>query len=418
MRVLWFSVTTSLYNDKRNIHNGGGWIDSLERIVVDNNQIDLAVAFVENSLDIPFQKVESEYVTYYLMGLKRNLFQRLKDKFSFADIDNETLLRCMSVISDYNPDLIHIFGSEWCFGLIKEKTNIPIVIHMQGCWPTYRNAIYPPGFSKINKYFENIFNFHKIFQQIISEKQSKYRARREEHILRINNNYMGRTRWDLALTMLYNKKSNYYYCSEALRPEIADCKGKWNSHRVEPMEIITVGGSNTLKGYDVVLKTAFLLKENSDLYFKWNLCGPTTQDMVDFEKKTGIKCRDVNVFPLGRCSTEQVKEYLLSSYIYVHTAYIDNSPNSVCEAQYLGLPIIATSVGGIPSLFSIEYPTDFLIPTNDPYYLASKILQLNKDKNLLNKLSELNYKTAQNRHNKETLYQSLMECYKAMINLH
>ena len=33
MRILWFSVTPSLFNPHTNKHNGGGWIASLEQII-------------------------------------------------------------------------------------------------------------------------------------------------------------------------------------------------------------------------------------------------------------------------------------------------------------------------------------------------------------------------------------------------
>ena len=42
MRVLWFSVTPSLYDEKKY----GGWIASLERIVKKyGNNIELAISF-------------------------------------------------------------------------------------------------------------------------------------------------------------------------------------------------------------------------------------------------------------------------------------------------------------------------------------------------------------------------------------
>ncbi len=45
MRILWFSVTPSLFNPHSNGHNGGGWIASLEQIVRKNKDIELEVAF-------------------------------------------------------------------------------------------------------------------------------------------------------------------------------------------------------------------------------------------------------------------------------------------------------------------------------------------------------------------------------------
>ena len=45
MRILWFSVTPSLFNPHSNGHNGGGWIASLEQIARKNKNIELGVVF-------------------------------------------------------------------------------------------------------------------------------------------------------------------------------------------------------------------------------------------------------------------------------------------------------------------------------------------------------------------------------------
>ena len=101
-----------------------------------------------------------------------------------------------------------------------------------------------------------------------------------------------------------------------------------------------------------MLKTAQLLKQYTNIKFEWLLLGPTALDMKVPERLAGVKCSETNIVLTGKCSAEVVKDYLLSSNLYIHTAYIDNSPNAICEAQYLGLPIISTNVGGISSLFS------------------------------------------------------------------
>ena len=41
---------------------------------------------------------------------------------------------------------------------------------------------------------------------------------------------------------------------------------------------------------------------------------------------------------------------LLDSHLYVYPSLMDNSPNALCEAQLLGVPCIATYVGGIPKM--------------------------------------------------------------------
>lgn len=409
MKVLWFSVTPSLYSNKRNAANGGGWIESLERIVSRAHDCTLAISFLDNTAT-EF-KVQSDAVTYYPLIIKRGLIKHYIDLYSSKYIDQLTIKKCVNVIEDFKPDIIHIFGSEWCFGLLKEYTDIPIVIHMQGSWPPYRNAIMPPSFSSNDDILRYFFNPRKLLSLYLNRHGSLYRSKREEKILSINKYYMGRTRWDRAITRLYNPESEYYFCNEALRNAFIDESRSWCYQDANTHTIVTVGACNTLKGYDVILKTAKLLRQHCKDDIHWILCGADKKGIKIFEKKSGIKSESVGVTLLGKCSAEKIKDTLLASVLYVHTSYIDNSPNSICEAQYLGLPIISTNVGGIPSLFDTEYPNDMLVPTNDPYYLASKIIELINNEGKLQEMSNLNKSVSKKRHNDDAIYRSLLDCY-------
>jgi len=53
---------------------------------------------------------------------------------------------------------------------------------------------------------------------------------------------------------------------------------------------------------------------------------------------------------LGSLEVNEMVEAMKISRFMVHPSYIDNSPNSICEAQILGLPVVATNVGGVESL--------------------------------------------------------------------
>lgn len=414
MKVLWFSVTPSLYGQTTSAHNGGGWIASLERIVRKCEQIRLAVAFMDPQNANLF-KVEQDNVTYYPITIKRSLIGKIKDRYTYKEIDKLTLLSCNKVIKDFQPDVIHVFGSEWCFGLIKQFTNIPVIIHMQGCWPPYRNAAYPPGYSYKDKLFKNCFNPLKLLSIILQEHLSKERSKREELILSQTAYFMGRTQWDYALTKLYAPRSRYFYCSEALRSEFMDKSQQWNLTKRSKYILVTVGGGHTLKGLDVVLRTADLLTKWSNVKFEWRLLGPTRKDMKLFESLTKIQSDKVNVYPLGRKSAMEVKEQLLGSDIYIHTAYIDNSPNSICEAQFLGLPIISTNVGGILSLFPENYPKDLLVPANDPYFLAYKIKETLANDSLRKDLSIKNMEIARVRHSEQEIISHLLRIYLQLL---
>lgn len=414
MKVLWFSVTPSLFSSNKQGHNGGGWIASLERIVTSRSDIQLGVAFISSEYNSRINIIRNNTV-YYPICLRRNVWQKFRDRFSYSDIDSTIISKCLDVIADFNPDIIQIFGSEWCFGLLKDHTNIPIVIHMQGCWPPYQNAGLPPGVSDLNEYLRRLFSpksllgykFHKIL--------SRKRAEREEYILRQNQYYMGRTRWDKALISLYAPKAKYFYCSEALRETFMRSDSKWVYKKKNKFIFTTVGGGHYLKGYDMLLKAARLIRKNSNIDFEWRLLGPDKSIMKVFENICKCRCSELNVIPLGRCEADEVNMNLLEADLYIHCAYVDNSPNSICEAQYLGLPVIATNVGGVPSLFSENYPSDMLVPTNDPYYLASKIIEVLHSSEQIRRMSELNYQIARRRHSEDNIYDNLLSVYKQIV---
>lgn len=123
---------------------------------------------------------------------------------------------------------------------------------------------------------------------------------------------------------------------------------------------------------------------------------------------------DNNVKILGFTQPEELINILCESTIYVHTAYIENSPNSICEAQYLGLPVVSTHVGGIETL--LDGGNDgVLVPANDPWRMANAILELAKDNNLMMTYSDNGFNHAHCRHKPENILRDLMSCYKLVI---
>jgi len=72
--------------------------------------------------------------------------------------------------------------------------------------------------------------------------------------------------------------------------------------------------------------------------------------------------------------------------IFLNTNRIDNTPVSVIEACALGLPIVATRVGGISDLLT-HNESALLVPDNDDRAMAEAILQLLRDPDLAARLS-------------------------------
>lgn len=75
-----------------------------------------------------------------------------------------------------------------------------------------------------------------------------------------------------------------------------------------------------------------------------------------------------------------------SADIYLNTNHVDNMPVSVVEACAMGLPVVATAVGGVPDLLTHE-DTGLLVPDNDEKAMGAAILRLLDDPTLTGKLS-------------------------------
>lgn len=406
MKILWFSVTPSMFNPRSNSHNGGGWIAALEQLVRQEPSIELGVAFQYPNADF---KYERDSVNYYPIPVRRkSIFQRLQGK----DGKIEMINHCLRIIDDFQPDLIQIFGSENDFGLLCLQTDIPIVIHMQGCLPPYYNALFPVGMNKYDFFFCKGLTWHFRWMGLRSELSFRKRAEQEIQTIQHCRYFMGRTDWDKRMVNLFNPKAVYFHCEEALRNSFLTGNKHWMPISSTKINIVSVISSPWYKGADLILKTAKLLKRFTSLDFEWRIYG--VRDIRFYEQKYGIRASEVNVCPMGTASKEKLVDVLCASSLYVHPSYIDNSPNSVCEAQILGMPVLATNIGGLSTIVR-DGETGILFPANDPYTLASHIKQLASDTCRCQSLGEAAMRQATERHNPSKIRKTLLRVYQTIL---
>ncbi|MGX7689891.1 glycosyltransferase family 4 protein [Flectobacillus roseus] len=409
MKVLWFTSTPSLFSSNKKGYNGCGWISSLEELISTEEEIELGVAFLFDG------KSEKKYVgstTYYPIGAYNSKIKKLKHNLSYSSYDNAEVVKFLEVIDDFKPDIIHVFGSEMSAGLVSKFTKIPVVIHIQGILNPYLNAWYPPNTTKFD-YFKYL-GFRDLFLKLKTLIFFKHNAQREKEILKNCSFFLGRTEWDFSISNLYSPNSYYFHVDEVLRNEFYNME-KW-SPKLEnsKYQIITTISKTDYKGFDLILKTAKLLKEISTLDFEWGVFG--ISEYLFWEKKLGIKSRDMNVKLLGVGSQEKVAERLLLSDLYVHTSYIDNSPNSLCEAQIIGIPLISTSVGGIPTLVQ-NNETGILVSANDPFYLAHKIIEAQRNPEKMIRIGSKAREVALHRHSKTRILNNLKNAYTNILEV-
>ena len=372
MKILWFTNTPSNYSLDSSGYGEGGWISSLETEMRKHKEIQLAVAFFHR--DTCFKK-SCEGVVYYPMHKASSLISKTDRFFRISAQDEKEISLCMKVIEDFKPDVIHIFGTESCFGLLCKRTNIPTVLHLQGLMAPCINAWVPPFYSLTDYFFAEGFSPSRVVLRIRGWAFNRHAAEREKEIMRSCRNFIGRTDWDKSYVSISAPHARYFHCDEILRPAFYVPGTRKKASR--PTFVSTLS-SPLYKGHDMVLKTAKIFKDTCVSDFEWHIYGISSIRLA--EKKTGIRATDVNVVCKGTASAEKLREALLSCDAYIHPSYIDNSPNSLCEAQILGVPVLATHVGGVGTMMG-EDAIDSIVPANDPYQMCFKMVQIIHDGN-------------------------------------
>lgn len=419
MRVLWLSINGGLFRGSKigRCYNGGGWISSLQNLMVNDERCQLALAFLTDTRIAPREEDCVKYYPVYApmksrVGKLAYYYWRYK-KYD----DNAYVNQLKEIIDDFHPDLIHLFGMENPLSSILGKTEVPIIVHLQGLLAPYDNAYFPIAMNKFS--FFRPFTMTELVLRngyIFNKNYIHLRGEKEKLLFKRVKNVMGRTKWDRQVSELLSPNVNYYHVDEVLRDIFYEKAGSWSSHEGK-LKIISTISETLYKGLDLILKTAYLLKTETDVDFEWRVAGICKDSKMQYfiERNVRIKSADVNVSYLGVCDESFLCDELLSSDMYVHPSYIDNSPNSLCEAQILGIPVISTNVGGTSSLVE-DGVSGLLVPANAPYELADDIKTLYDDKSLQRLLSENGSSRAIKRHNKDKIIADLFFAYKSILS--
>ena len=411
IKVLWFEVSIPSRYKNEGVPIAG-WQDSLERIVRTCPDIELTISFNGEKHSI---NKNIDGVHYIPLHLNYSFIGRIKNKISW-DIETQHIVcEMQKVVEEVKPDIIHVFGTEWPFGQIAKYTKIPVVVHIMGALVPYMNALFPPciSYHDVLKSY-SILRPKQYISSILNRQKEKSWVQQELEVWKNVKYYMGRTDWDKALSNVMHPGRIYFHVDEALRPIFLSHTIQWHGYENHKIKLISTGCSTFWKGPDMLLKVARILT-GLNVDFEWNVAGgmsSITKEIV--EKKLGTTFEENHVNFLGFVKPEELAKLLCASTFYVHTAYIENSPNAICEAQCLGLPIICTNVGGISTLVK-DRKQGRLVPANDPWQMADAIMELSHDIKEMKEYSVNNIKYALERHNDENIKRDLLNCYNMII---
>lgn len=388
MKVLWLSPANTLFNEKGDrAYNGKGWVASLQDAVREYApSIRLAIAFLSTE---DSGAIVQDGVSYYKIRRRTPAgFRKLMHNWS-KDVSENYDDRIRQIADDFKPDIIQVFGCETKLAsAILSIKDIPVIVHIQGILNECLPCFFPPGFCTEDMVTSSTFINEKILRNGYIHLYDDYRRRavKEKSYLSGMRYAMGRTFWDKAAVQKYSSAC-YFHVDEVLRPVFYSYAAGAGPGKADNMASghAWYGGNGHIirlastispvpyKGLDLILRTASILKKDGRKV-RWDVAGinPGSDIVRIFEKKTGIKAEDNGIRFLGVIDEVRLAQTLLDSDIYVHPSYIDNSPNSVCEAQMLGIPAVVTDAGGTSALVK-DGTTGKVVATGDSAAMAEAI---------------------------------------------
>lgn len=387
---------------------GLGWLKALESNIQD--KVDLSIAFYHNEDIKPFAIGNTKYfpVKRYKKGKVSEMLARITNSLeSDRHID-----KFLNIINEVKPDLIHVHGTETNYGLIQKHTNIPVVVSIQSIITVYYHKYFSTiTYNHVMKYsrlkeFALFRSFNHVYRRF------NKMARRELDIYRNTKHVIGRTAWDRRVTSILAPTAFYHHNDEILRHGFY--QHPWIAPQHPKMILFTTNGPDIYKGIETLLHCASLLDTNN-ISYEWRVAGLSkTEETVAIAAKVTRKPISTNIKFLGTVSEDNLITQLLQANIYISTSHIENSPNSLCEAQILGMPCIATNAGGTGSLIE-DGKEGIVIQDGDPFVMAGAIVEMINDYKKAIGYGKNARKTALERHDPQKITQDLLDIYNSIL---
>lgn len=406
MRIIWITYISS-------------WTPTLLNAIKEKAQ--LALIIPSGGFD-EFKHVENGVIYYSI---------KLKDEERLNSMSLSTFAKYNVVFNDFTPDVIHVHGTEANYAQLQNYTDIPIITSIQGilsgCMPYYNNFL---GNKKLRKFcsLKNLLGYgglENTYKELV-----KRSVAYENQILNEGKCFFCRTYWDKAWVMFSNPDARIFHGEELLRSEFYKESHSWNVDKCNRHSIFMPSGFNPIKGLYLAVKAVALLKK---YYNDISLIVPglsyddvyknSVWELIKGEKyiryvrsiieKEGLKR---NIFFVGRLSAEQMVAKMKESNVFLSPSSIDNSPNAVGEATMIGIPVVTTPVGGVPSFLRDEESCLFA-PAGDEHMMAYQIMRIFSNDDLAEKLSQAAGIIADRRHNIEEVSRAYLNAYKTIANV-
>lgn len=416
MKVLWitygmFPEVSKYLSGNTKVKGSGGWLLGAANGLKKYTEIELTIAIVSRSVKTR-ESFNGKCFNYELIPFG--------DGFDRYHHGYDSIWK--ELTKKVNPDIVHVHGIESTLALtyLKAVGSKNVVVSIQGIAGIISRYYYE-GIS-LNDILKNLTLRDLLtFKPLTSYKKDfKRRGIFEAETLSLVEHVMGRTSWDKAHVLAVNPDLQYHFCNETLRESFYN--KIWSYETCRKHTIFASQGTASFKGIHFLLKALPLVRRKYP-EAKLIIAGsaPDNSFLSSF-KKTGyqkyidklvkkLNLKDMVEFT-GPLDSDRMAEAYLTANVFVCPSTIENSSNSVAEAQILGVPLVASYAGGIPDM--IPNPQcGTLIRVGEYEMLAQAIIDVfisseNFDNTYVRQLAATRHSSKINAENTLEIYKKIM----------
>lgn len=345
-------------------------------------------------VDHVFSDIRNQDINLHILCRGGDKRGRLDEQCSFAlfpevlahQYSPKVEAQFLQELQQFQPDVIHVWGTEYSHTLAMvnaaEKAGLldRTVLSIQGlCTMITRHYCEGIPDAVINGYtFRDFVRRNNLRGQ---QRVFALRGQLETQALQKVSHVIGRTSWDRASMEVITPRAQYHFCNETLREPFF--KSAWSYEACQKHRIFASSCVYPVKGFHYLLEAFALILER---YPDATLAVPgkdfrnpdwkqrLRETSYDRYLRRLVKEHHLEdrVEILGGLDAEKMIEQYLKANVFVMPSTVENSSNSLGESMLLGVPCVASDVGGVSDMLTHKLE-GFVYQSTAPYMLAHYI---------------------------------------------
>lgn len=409
VKVLWLSSYGISRDDGRRT---GMWRDSLAAGILDSSDIEIAcVSFGTETAEGRFDRDDV-----------RQLHVPNTGDFRTRGVpDKKTTKTVCDWVKRFEPDLIHVWGSESGWGLFTGRRilNAPCVLEMQGLKSAV-GEVFTGGLSLRERIsclgLKEVLRLNWIGRQAREFKKWK---KIEEEIVRNHRYITCQSDWMVARVRAWNRDARLFRMNLALRAPFYLKSECTNGERDEVLCVAAY--SAPFKGLHIAVR-AFKIVSQQFPRLRLGIIGALTHTGLRRDgylawvqkevRSLGIENR---VDWVGAMEATELAIRLRNARVLLICSFCENCSTTMQEGMMIGVPVVASNAGGLPSIGE-DGKSALFYPPGDWAMCAYQIERLLVDKVLRGKIVAEARTIARERNRLGDIISKQIEIYRIVKN--